>query len=130
MQRSGIDPPGGSLLLIAGPVRMPREQVIGFLRREATQLRFGVTVHNSNSAPRQSDYPTTLETGASHLVDRPTHALAIPITVPEDDVTGELAAFVNDLGSRQVATVDENLRPGRHETINRRSSSVHLVMGV
>jgi hypothetical protein len=130
MQRSWIDPTGRSFLLITGAVRMPREQVIGFQRREATQLCVGVAVGNSDATAIQSDERAALKTCASYLFDRLTDAPAVPVTVPEHNVARELAAFVHDRRGGQVAAVNENLRSGRYKTIDRRPGSVHLIMGV
>jgi len=87
-------------------------------------------VRNSDSTARQSDESAATKTGSCYLVDRPSHALAVNVTVPEDNIGRQLAAFVNDLGSRQVAAVDQDLRTGCHKTINSRSGSVQLVMSV
>ena len=71
--------------------------------------------------PWRVSSPPRFEADSPHLGHRPAQSLLVEVVIPEDVIAGQPATFVDDLGSRQVAAMDERLGPlGDQERHGRR----------
>ena len=123
-----VDPPRRAVLLIAGPMRVAEQQVIGRRFREATDRPGGVAMRDGDPTPLEGQLAAVIQADSPHLGHRPAQSFFVEVVIPEDVIAGQPATLVDDLRSRQVAAMEQRLGPlGDQERHGRRRPLLMVV---